>query len=88
MLDPKAAETYLSENFVFSDKELTEIIAAATTGDLSKLSPQTKEVLADIERAFNGVIPQDEILRLQANRLFQKMAVKCLHANYYNQGQR
>ena len=72
VLDPKAAETYLSENFVFSDKELTEIIAAATTGDLSKLSPQTKEVLADIERAFNGVIPQDEILRLQANRFVSK----------------
>jgi len=68
VLDSKAAKTYLSENFVFSDNELGEIISAAITGDLSKLSEKTKEVLADVERAFNGTVSPEDIVWIQASR--------------------
>lgn len=61
---------YLRSNYVLNQTELGEINSALQTGDTSKLSQSTRRSLANLQRAFNGKITTEELVKLQANRFF------------------
>jgi murein DD-endopeptidase MepM/ murein hydrolase activator NlpD len=70
---PQARE-YLKNNFVFTEKELSELNYALASGDTTKLSAGTRRTLANVQQGFNNKVELSEIIQQQSGRygLLQK----------------
>jgi murein DD-endopeptidase MepM/ murein hydrolase activator NlpD len=68
--NPQAARQYLSNNFVFNEKELNEINNALATGNTNALSSSTRQSIANIQRGFGNKLTVAEIVQKQADRYF------------------
>lgn len=74
---PQARE-YLNNNFVFTDRELSELNYALASGDTSRLSSGTRRTLANVQQGFNNKVTLAEIVQQQSSRygLLQKPQYK------------
>lgn len=70
---PQARE-YLNNNFVFNERELSELNYALASGDTSRLSSDTRRTLANVQQGFNNKVTIAEIVQQQSSRygLLQK----------------
>ena len=66
--DPKKARNYLSNNFVFSEKEINEINNALSTGNTNALSSGTRRSIANVQQAFGNKLTAAEIVKQQSRR--------------------
>lgn len=64
---PQARE-YLKNNFVFNERELSELNYALASGDTSRLSAGTRRSLANVQQGLNNKVTIAEIVQQQANR--------------------
>ena len=62
---------YVSNRFLFTDQELTEIKQAAITGKMDGLSRKTRESLNNVYYGLGGEIPKAEIIQLQGKRWYE-----------------
>jgi hypothetical protein len=79
--NPQAARQYLSTNFVFDEKELSEINKALATGNTSVLSAGTRRSIANVQAGFGNKLSVAEIVQKQASKYYDGQTPAVFRAN-------
>lgn len=66
--NPTLVRKFLNEKFVFNSAEMGELVSAANTGNMGKMSQSTRRSVANLQRAFGNNVPLAEILSKQVQK--------------------
>jgi len=81
--NPTFVRKFLNENFVFNRAEMGELVAAASTGDMDKLSQSTRRSVANLQRAFGNNVPLAEIVSKQVQKYLTPEKSKHINSSRY-----